>query len=212
MILALLAPLAFAPALSPAPARCTPVSASAASSRFLAAPLCQVDVEIDPKVETSCGFDYVPLITALREGDFYTADQITRDGLITLAGPAAVKRGYVYFADVPKLPATDLATIDRLWLAFSNGKFGYCVQRAAWRSKKVGMKFEPFYARIGWSFSDGKLLRWLPEKRNNDFIYELDKAPKGHLPLTSTLRGTQLLQGLLEHPVWDEEEFKDVKF
>jgi len=29
----------------------------------------------------------------------------------------------------------------------------------------------------------------------------------GHLPLTSALRGTQLLQGLMDHPAWDLEEF-----
>ena len=43
----------------------------------------------------------------------------------------------------------------------------------------------------------------------DEFIYELDAAPKGHLPLTSALRGTMLLKELLKHPVWGEEEFKD---
>ena len=161
MLVTLLAPLALlSPALSPARFG----GGSVGSSRVLAAPRCQVDVAVDPKVETECGFDYVPLITALREGDFYTADQLTRDGLITLAGPAAVKRGYVYFAEVPKLPPTDLATLERLWLAFSDNKFGFSVQRSAWVSKKVGKKFEPFFERIGWSHDDGKLLRWLPER------------------------------------------------
>ena len=145
MLVTLLAPLALlSPALSPARFG----GGSVGSSRVLAAPRCQVDVAVDPKVETECGFDYVPLITALREGDFYTADQLTRDGLITLAGPAAVKRGYVYFAEVPKLPPTDLATLERLWLAFSDNKFGFSVQRSAWVSKKVGKKFEPFFERM----------------------------------------------------------------
>jgi hypothetical protein len=30
---------------------------------------------------------------------------------------------------------------------------------------------------------------------------------QGHLPLTSALRGTQLLKALYEHPVWEREEF-----
>lgn len=33
-----------------------------------------------------------------------------------------------------------------------------------------------------------------------EFIYSAEEAPKGHLPLTNALRGTQLLQAILEHP------------
>ena len=147
----------------------------------------------EPKIETACDFDYVPLLTALKAQDFFEADQLTRDGLITLAGPAAVKRGYVYFTDVPKLPADDLATIERLWNAYSGGKFGYTLQRAIYNSKKVSKNLEVFYDRIGWKNEAGSLLRWLPTlKEGNEFIYDVEKAPKGHLPLTSALRGTQV--------------------
>ena len=45
-------------------------------------------------------------------------------------------------------------------------------------------------------------------RQGNEFIYDLEKAPSGHLPLTSTLRGTQLLLGLLNHECWQDEEFK----
>ena len=117
----------------------------------------------DPeKLLSEVDFDYVPLLTALKAQDFFEADQLTRDGLITLAGPAAVKRGYVYFTDVPKLPADDLATIERLWNAYSGGKFGYTLQRAIYNSKKVSKNLEVFYDRIGWKNEAGSLLRWLP--------------------------------------------------
>lgn len=33
-----------------------------------------------------------------------------------------------------------------------------------------------------------------------EFIYNAEDAPKGHLPLTNALRGTQLLEAILEHP------------
>jgi hypothetical protein len=158
-----------------------------------------------PKLESACGFDFVPLLTALQSGEFREADQLTRDGLITLAGDAAVKRGYVYFTEVPSLPVEDMATIERLWQAYSEGKFGYSVQRAALNSKKVSGNLEKLFDRIGWKNKEGGLLRWLPEARGDEFIYTLGDAPKGHLPLTSTLRGQQLLQGLLSHPAWDGE-------
>lgn len=37
-----------------------------------------------------------------------------------------------------------------------------------------------------------------------EFFYTLE-APKGHLPLTNALRGTQLLQAILEHPAFVKE-------
>jgi len=165
-----------------------------------------------PKIESACGFDYVPLLTALQAGEYREADQLTRDALITLAGEKAVDRGYVYFTEAPKLPVEDMATIERLWQTYSGGKFGYAVQAQAWLSKKVNRNFDTFFSRIGWKHKDGTLLRWLPEAKNDEFIYDVDKAPKGHLPLTSTLRGQQLLQGLLTHEAWQLEEFADVSF
>ena len=87
---------AYTPMMSRSPAV---VSRSCASAVRMAAPA--VDVAEDPKVESSCGFDFVPLLTALKSGDFLEADQLTRDGLITLAGEAAQQRGYVYFTEVP---------------------------------------------------------------------------------------------------------------
>jgi len=173
---------------------------------------CQATDIAAPQIESSCGFDFVPLLTALQTGEFREADQLTRDALITLAGEQAVKRGYVYFTEVPKLPAEDMATLERLWQTYSNGKFGYAVQRQAFESKKVMGNFDLFFERIGWKNKDGSLLRWLPEAKGDEFIYDLDAAPKGHLPLTSTLRGQQLLQGLLMHEAWDREEFADVSF
>ena len=111
----------------------------------------------------------------------------------------------MYFTEAPKLPVEDMATLERLWRAYSDGKFGYAVQRQAFESKKANKNFENFFERIGWKNKDGSLLRWLPEAKGDEFIYDLEKAPKGHLPLTSALRGTQLLQGLLYHPAWDLE-------
>ena len=167
------------------------------------------------------------------------ADQITRDALIKLAGDSAVSRGYVYFAEVPNLPEADLATIERLWLAYSGGKFGYSVQVKALQGKKVNNNLEKLFDKIGWRNEKGQLLRWLPEKAgancrdassllcgplsspaphpplrppprqaNNEFIYELDAAPEGHLPLTNTLRGQQLITALFKHPVWARDEFQ----
>jgi hypothetical protein len=64
------------------------------------------------------------------------ADQTTRDVLIEMAGEEAMKRGYVYWTEARQLPDEDLATVENLWLHYSDGKFGYTVQKNVWRLQK----------------------------------------------------------------------------
>ena len=45
----------------------------------------------------------------------------------------------------------------------------------------------------------------------SEFIYDLENAPQGHLPLTSALRGTQLLKQLMIHPIWNKYDWKNYK-
>lgn len=63
--------------------------------------------------------DYTSLRDALQQGDFQLADDLTRAALITLAGPDAEKRNWVYFSEVKFISNTDLQTIDKLWRAAS---------------------------------------------------------------------------------------------
>ncbi|GMH60797.1 hypothetical protein TL16_g03127, partial [Triparma laevis f. inornata] len=147
------------------------------------------------------GMDYVPLATMLATGQLVEADQFTRDALIKLAGSKEAGRTFVYFTEVKKIPSTDLATIERLWLKFSDNKFGYSVQRDIWNKSAKG-DFEKFCKKIGWTTKDGEVERKLKWFGASEFIYDVKKAPKGHLPLTSALRGTALIKKLLSHPVW----------
>ena len=155
------------------------------------------------------GIDYVPLATLLATGDFQAADQFTRDNLIKLAGTEAEKRNFVYWTEVSKIPVTDLATMERLWLGFSDGKFGYSVQKRVWDIENGN--FDNFIRRIGWTTIDNGNERKLKWFGKSEFIYDADKAVKGHLPLTSALRGTQLVKQLMEHPVWTKYDWKNYK-
>jgi|TARA_B100000475_G_scaffold101392_1_gene73795 hypothetical protein len=164
---------------------------------------------LDPNCLVSAkGIDYEPLMEQLRIGDYMAADQTTRDVLIEMAGEEAMKRGYVYWTEARQLPNEDLATVENLWLHYSDGKFGYTVQKNVWRLQK-GV-FDKFCDKIGWTTTDE--ITGQPRKRrwfgDSEFFYSLDKAPKAHLPLTSALRGTQLLKALLQHQVWETEEWK----
>lgn len=179
-----------------------------------------VEVEVDDLVAmadaiptylpSSCGIDYVPFAIMLSIGDFKAADQFARDNLIKISGPSSMKRGFVYWTEVKNLPATDLATMERLWLQFSGGNFGYSVQKRVWDVEQ-GV-FDNYIRRIGWTVTDSdrneRKLKWFGQ---SEFIYDVDKAPKGHLPLTSALRGTQLMKELMKHEVWTKYDWKNYK-
>lgn len=178
---------------------------AAAESVGAAAPRAAVGAE---SLTSAAGFDYGPLMESLRAGDFAVADQRTRDALIAVAGADAEKRGYVYWTEARALPDADLGTIENLWLHYSDAKFGYTVQKNAWRLSKA--VFDKFCDRIGWTTDDEltgakRKRRWFGD---SEFIYTLQDAPKGHLPLTSALRGTQLLKALLQHPLWETDDWK----
>lgn len=155
------------------------------------------------------GVDYVPLATMLATGDFKAADQFTRDNLIKISGAADKGRSFVYFTEVQNIPAVDLATMERLWLDFSDGQFGYSVQKRAWDLENGN--FDNFIRRIGWTTKEDDRERKLKWFGANEFIYDVSKAPKGHLPLTSALRGTQLMKQLMAHPVWTQYDWKNYK-
>lgn len=164
------------------------------------------DAAIPTKLPSDVGMDYVPLATMLATGQLAEADQFTRDALIVLAGSKEKKRDFVYFTEVKNIPSTDLATIERLWQQFSGGKFGYSVQKRKFRQSKGN--FETFCTKIGWTTKDGEVERKKRWFGASEFIYDVKKAPEGHLPLTSALRGTSLIKNLLAHPVWDNDDWK----
>lgn len=139
------------------------------------------------------GIDYRLLQHFLAQQDFQSADSLTRQKLCELAGEAAIKRKWVYFTEVEQFPATDLSTIDSLWWVYSEGKFGFAVQRRIWLS--VGQDFAKLWPKIGWKDSNN----WT--QYPNQFIWDLS-APQGHLPLLNQLRGVRVAASLFSHPVW----------
>lgn len=166
---------------------------------------------IPDELPSAVGYDHMPLAEALSKLDFKEADQITRDSLIQLAGEAAQERNYVYWTEVKKIPEEDMETMERLWLLYSEGKFGYSVQRKVWRQQKGD--FENFCRKINWNTKDGEIERKRKWFGAGEYLYTMD-APRAHLPLTAALRGTPLLKNLLEHPTIvkiDEETKKSKK-
>lgn len=140
------------------------------------------------------GIDYSQLQTLLAQQDFEAADRLTIEKLCELAGPLAIQRKWLYFTEVEKFPITDLKTIDTLWQVYSEGKFGYSIQRELWLG--VGKNWEKLWFQIGWK--NGNNWTRYPQ----EFTWDLT-APRGHLPLSNQLRGVRVIAALLSHPAWN---------
>jgi hypothetical protein len=144
---------------------------------------------------SDAGIDYAPLQQLLAEQNFQAADHLTLQKLCELAGTSAIARKWVYFTEVQQFPATDLQTINDLWLTYSEGKFGFSVQREIWLG--VGKNWDKFWFKIGWKAGN----KWT--RYPHEFTWDLS-APQGHLPLSNQLRGVRVIASLLAHPAWSK--------
>ncbi len=140
--------------------------------------------------------DYHSLQQLLIQQAYQQADQLTLEKLCQLAGPAAVERNWLYFSEVKTFPTTDLQTLDTLWQVYSEGKFGYSVQRKLWLNSRKN--WDKLWVKMGWR-KDGTWTRY-PQ----GFTWDLT-APIGHLPLSNQLRGVRVIETLLSHPAWFDE-------
>lgn len=119
------------------------------------------------------------------------ADRVTSALLRRLAGPGAERRGYVYFSEVAPIAPADLDAIDHLWWFYSQGRYGFRVQRRLWL--QCEQRWERLWPLLGWK-SEGVWTRYPLA-----FTWSLE-APEGHLPLVNQLRGVRVMDALLRHP------------
>ncbi len=148
------------------------------------------------KLESSSSINYEPLYRSLISNNFKAANCLTQKYLSKLAG-LNQERKWLYFTDVLSFPDKDLKTIDALWTIYSEGQFGFSIQKQIWMYNNKN--WERFWHKIGWKV-DKKNVRY-----PNEFIWNTT-APIGHLPLFNQLRGVQVLAALFTHPA-----FKDIK-
>lgn len=145
------------------------------------------------ELRSHTNIDYTPLVKLLAEQKYEEGDRLTLAKLCELAGDAAMKRGWLYFTEVEQFPIEDLQTLDQLWHIYSEGKFGYSIQRDLWL--RSGKNWEKLWPLIGWKQGNN----WT--RYPKEFIWDLS-APKGHLPLSNQLRGVRVISSLLTHPAW----------
>ncbi|MGI8501813.1 MAG: caspase, EACC1-associated type [Hassallia sp.] len=125
------------------------------------------------------GVDYTKLRDLLKAGNWKEADYETY--LVMIQAVGKKKNDYFSSDELLNFPYTDLRTINQLWVKYSNGRFGFSVQKEIYLS--VGGKADGEYYEEAWD-NFGDRVGW---KVDNNWI-DLEEVtfntttPKGHLP------------------------------
>lgn len=125
------------------------------------------------------GVDYTKLRDLLAAGKWKDADDET--SLVMLQAVGREKDDSIRYEELLNFPCTDLRTIDRLWVKYSDGRFGFSVQKEIYLS--VGGKPDGKYNEEAWN-KFGDRVGWRVE---SDWISYTKvtfdtSAPTGHLP------------------------------
>ncbi|MGL5035834.1 MAG: protein kinase domain-containing protein [Microcystaceae cyanobacterium] len=128
--------------------------------------------------ESVAGIDYEPLQKFIAQAKFRDADQETAKILLQLA--AREKEGWLDKVHVDNLPCEDLRIVDQLWLAGTNNRFGFSVQKQLYLSlggtlEQDADKWKIFCDRVGWRHNN----RTVSYKDLTFGIW----AVEGHLPM-----------------------------
>jgi WD40 repeat protein/O-acetyl-ADP-ribose deacetylase (regulator of RNase III) len=136
------------------------------------------DELICERVISERGIDYTRLRDLLAAGQWSEADRETTTLMLKISGREA--EGWLREEDIENFSCADLLTIDELWVKYSEGRFGFSVQRDIWQSVG-GTKNAPYRSfcsfgeRVGWLKRD---LNWLTY---SELTFNAT-APVGYLP------------------------------
>jgi hypothetical protein len=136
-------------------------------------------------LSSAVGIDYGRLRNLLAAQQWEAADRETKTVILQVAGRE--REGLLNRDAIAKFPSSDLRIIDRLWVKYSNGRFGFSVQKRIWQSfldANPGQQIphsreqvKPLGERLGWHVAGN----WLYFR---DLIFDIS-APEGHLPSPS---------------------------
>ena len=83
-----------------------------------------------PQLVSAKGIDYRELENLLKAKEWRSADELTAELMFQVAGRE--KERFLDTEDIEAFPWEDLRTIDQLWVHYSDGKFGFSVQKKLW--------------------------------------------------------------------------------
>ncbi|NEQ36513.1 MAG: GUN4 domain-containing protein [Okeania sp. SIO3I5] len=102
------------------------------------------------------------------------ADRETRRIMLKIAGAEQRDNLLLTQKDIEKFPCNDLIIIDRLWLKYSQKRFGFSMINNIYQ--KVQRNYAQLAEIVGWRIGD----RWL---NYDNIIFDIN-APVGHLPVS----------------------------
>lgn len=121
--------------------------------------------------------DYKQLENFLKAGRWKEADRATASLILNPLLEKTDKYSILSYIEryIKAFSGEDLRYINNLWLKYSQGRFGFSVQKEIW--KKAHENYETFGHCVGWY-----------EEEEDNWIYYSDityslKAPQGHLPI-----------------------------
>lgn len=125
------------------------------------------------------GIDYTKLRDFLKAGNWKEADYETY--LVMIQAVGKNEKDYFSSDELLNFPCTDLRTIDRLWVKYGNGRFGFSVQKEIYLS--VGGKADGEYYKEAWN-KLGDRVGWKVDNNWIDYdeVTFNTSAAKGHLP------------------------------
>jgi serine protease Do len=134
---------------------------------------------ISPKNE-STPVIFQNLETLLKAGKWREADLETWELMKKLT--KREQEGWLRLEDVKSFPRQELRKMDQLWVKYSNGKFGFSVQKQIWLDVGGKLDGEPDWytftklgSRVGWRNND----KWLSY---DSYTFSKYNALQGHLP------------------------------
>lgn len=155
---------------------------------YLREPIPSTVAGVSVQLKSARGVDYTRLRDLLAAGKWKEADEETLK--VMLKATRREKKGYFSRESIDNFPCDDLRTIDQLWVKYSQGRFGFSVQKKIWLEVGGKVDYETdckLGDRVGW-LKGGEWLNY------SDLTFN-KQAPSGHLPLVRVVGGSNFLLG-----------------
>ncbi|MEG3845067.1 GUN4 domain-containing protein [Microcoleus sp. herbarium14] len=130
--------------------------------------------------------NYTKLEQLLAAGKWKEADEETYNKMLEVAGKQqqghAMRGELIVIKDIENFSCPDLRAMDGLWVKYSNGRFGFSVQKRIYQNLGGTKEFNgqvllAYFEAIGWK-QKGEKGKWLPYSQ----LTFNTNAPSGHLP------------------------------
>jgi eukaryotic-like serine/threonine-protein kinase len=145
---------------------------------YLREPIPSTVASVSVQLKSARDVDYTRLRDLLAAGKWKEADWETRK--VMLKAARREKEGWFDTNSIENFPCDDLRTIDQLWVKYSQGRFGFSVQKKIWLEVGGKVDYETECKLgdcVGWR-KEGKWVNY----DYDDLTFKQKPAPVGHLP------------------------------